>query len=114
MGSLLTVNDFGDAHFGPNCPRFDLLVEIACVALAKLKQERRFKALSETAEQQRQALPEELINKITEMGGTGITPIIEKRLFKTDLSKQHNRLSMPSNKLRNADFLREREVQAYL
>ena len=88
--------------------------EVAGVTLAKLKQERSLKALSEIAEQQTRALPEELMNRITEMGGTELTLIIQKRLFKTDLSKQHSRLSMPLKKLRNADFLREREALALL
>ena len=57
---------------------------------------------------------EELKNKITEIGGTELTLIIQKRLFKIDLNKHHNWLSMPLKKLRNADFLQQREVQALL
>ncbi|KAK7289691.1 hypothetical protein RIF29_03536 [Crotalaria pallida] len=56
-------------------------------------------------------LPQEFINRINEMGGNEITLVITKYLYKTDLSPQHMRLSMPLKQIKNAGFLREGENQ---
>lgn len=57
-------------------------------------------------------LPQEFKNKISELGGTDITLIIQKSLFPTDLNPNHNRLSIPLNQIKNGDFLREADKNA--
>ncbi|KAF7825110.1 B3 domain-containing protein [Senna tora] len=54
-------------------------------------------------------LPEDLKKKIEEMGGSEVNLLIQKTLYYTDLSLQHNRLSLPMNQIRKLDFLRESE-----
>ncbi|KAI4356453.1 hypothetical protein L6164_000475 [Bauhinia variegata] len=53
-----------------------------------------------------------MMKKINELGGTEITLLIQKSLFWTDLSQQHNRLSMPIKQMKTDEtFLREFELQ---
>ncbi|KAF1877571.1 hypothetical protein Lal_00040287 [Lupinus albus] len=56
-------------------------------------------------------LPQEFIEKINEMNGNEITLLITKSLFDSDLNGQQNRLSIPSTKIENANFLREGELE---
>ncbi|GKV06498.1 hypothetical protein SLEP1_g18392 [Rubroshorea leprosula] len=49
-------------------------------------------------------MPTEFKNLIEEMGGSEEKLLIQKIIFKTDLSKSHNRLQIPENQLM-ADFL---------
>ncbi|GKV30526.1 hypothetical protein SLEP1_g39329 [Rubroshorea leprosula] len=53
-------------------------------------------------------MPPEFKNLIEEMGGSEEKLLIQKILFKTDLSKSHNRLQIPENQVM-ADFLTEEE-----
>ncbi|KAI4356454.1 hypothetical protein L6164_000476 [Bauhinia variegata] len=55
-------------------------------------------------------LAKEFMKKINELGGTEITFLIQKALFPTDLSQQHNRLSMPIKQMKSDEFLRESEL----
>ncbi|KAK7273872.1 hypothetical protein RIF29_14936 [Crotalaria pallida] len=56
-------------------------------------------------------LPHELIIRINEMGGNKNTLVTTKYLYKTNLSTQHMRLSMPLKQIKNAGYLREGEKQ---
>lgn len=44
-----------------------------------------------------------------EMNGSDIHLVIQKRLFSSDVSRNHNRLNMPIKQLMTTDFLREEE-----
>lgn len=54
-------------------------------------------------------LPEILKRKINEMQGTEIALVIQKELTETDLSSNHNRLSMSFTRIREWGFLRDDE-----
>lgn len=56
-------------------------------------------------------MPDRVRQKIAEMGGDNVIFVIEKMLFWTDTSSQHNRLSMPVNKIQR-DFVTEEERRA--
>ncbi|GLU10878.1 hypothetical protein SLE2022_276570 [Rubroshorea leprosula] len=53
-------------------------------------------------------MPTEFKNLIEEMGGSEEKLLVQKIIFKTDLSKSHNRLQIPENQVR-PDFLTEEE-----
>ncbi|RVW35283.1 putative B3 domain-containing protein [Vitis vinifera] len=53
-------------------------------------------------------LPEDFKVRIREMNGTHPILVLEKQLFKTDINKGENRLSMPLNQIRR-EFLSEDE-----
>ncbi|KAM1039103.1 hypothetical protein ACFX13_034424 [Malus domestica] len=54
-------------------------------------------------------LPKEFKEKIESMHGFQVQLMIQKQLFKTDLSYGHDRLSMPRNQVVNKHFLGEHE-----
>ena len=56
-------------------------------------------------------LPEEFKNRVGELGGTEVTMLIPKTVLKTDLSKQHNQLSMALKQIKKPNFLRKCEFQ---
>ncbi|EEF40411.1 hypothetical protein RCOM_0610210 [Ricinus communis] len=56
-------------------------------------------------------IPYELRRKIETKGGTNVKLVMTKKLFKTDLSSGHNRLSMPLNQIKDHTFLQEEERQ---
>ncbi len=53
-------------------------------------------------------LPQEFKDEINAMGGSDVMLVMHKRLYKTDLAENNNRLSMPLRQVR-ADFLTEGE-----
>ncbi|KAF2300707.1 hypothetical protein GH714_015252 [Hevea brasiliensis] len=55
-------------------------------------------------------LPSDLRRKIKEMDGTELELVIMKQLFQTDLSKNHNRISMPVKQIIN-EFLTMEEKE---
>nr|DAD22160.1 TPA_asm: hypothetical protein HUJ06_023623 [Nelumbo nucifera] len=52
-------------------------------------------------------MPEALLNVIESHGGTSIVWVIEKTLYKTDLSRGHNRLTMPGKQMKEAFLTKE-------
>jgi len=58
-------------------------------------------------------LLDEFKNKIAEMEGSEVTLLIQKSLYKTDFSPDHNRLSLPLNQIKKLDFLRESESRLF-
>ncbi|KAF3440452.1 hypothetical protein FNV43_RR18736 [Rhamnella rubrinervis] len=56
-------------------------------------------------------LPTRFVNRIQAMGGSKVMLVIEKNLFKTDLDKGHNRLSIPCSQIKN-EFLSQEEKMA--
>ncbi|KAI4296264.1 hypothetical protein L6164_036237 [Bauhinia variegata] len=57
-------------------------------------------------------LPKEFKEKIMSMSGepNKITLVIEKRLYKTDLQKGNNRISIPFGQISNSEFLETKEI----
>ncbi|RYR60511.1 hypothetical protein Ahy_A04g017569 [Arachis hypogaea] len=49
--------------------------------------------------------PQNFKNLISDIGGSKITLVIEKTLYKSDLNPQQNGLLIPSQKVKNSDFL---------
>ncbi|XP_012567500.1 uncharacterized protein [Cicer arietinum] len=72
--------------------------------------ERRVKPniINENESSQLPKLPIHVMDKITKLNGTKVRYVMCKKLFKTDLNVNNNRLSMPLNKI-TCDFLTERE-----
>ncbi|RVW69640.1 hypothetical protein CK203_062640 [Vitis vinifera] len=56
-------------------------------------------------------LPVILRNRIRALGGSDVTFVIQKPLFKTDVSSGHNRLSIPSNHIQQS-FLTPEESES--
>ncbi|KAF8413143.1 hypothetical protein HHK36_001119 [Tetracentron sinense] len=54
-------------------------------------------------------MPENLMNELERMGATEITYLMQKKLFDTDISKGHNRLSIPTSQVDGRDFLTKKE-----
>ncbi|MED6200454.1 hypothetical protein PIB30_085268, partial [Stylosanthes scabra] len=50
-------------------------------------------------------LPQNFKNVICDMGGSRITLLIEKTLYKSDLDRQENHLSIPSTQVKDREFL---------
>ncbi|CAK9151956.1 unnamed protein product [Ilex paraguariensis] len=57
-------------------------------------------------------LPVEVKNLINALGGSEPILVIQKSLFATDVSNQHNRLSIPINKIEEGFHLEEDEKKA--
>ena len=57
-----------------------------------------------------EALREDFKARIREMKGTNLILVLEKKLFKTDIRKVENRLSIPANQIRK-EFVREEEEE---
>ncbi|KAJ7946638.1 B3 domain-containing protein [Quillaja saponaria] len=55
-------------------------------------------------------LPEEFMSEISKWGGTEVTLVIQKPLFKTDLQRDHGRVSIPVKQIRER-FLRDYEEE---
>ncbi|KAJ7946643.1 B3 domain-containing protein [Quillaja saponaria] len=55
-------------------------------------------------------LPEEFKSEISKWGGTEVTLVIQKPLFKTDLQRDHGRVSIPVKQIREK-FLRDYEEE---
>ena len=55
-------------------------------------------------------LPVILRNRIRALGGSDVTFVIQKPLFKTDVSPSHNRLSIPLNQIQQS-FLTPEESE---
>ncbi|KAK7316348.1 hypothetical protein VNO77_35317 [Canavalia gladiata] len=63
-----------------------------------------------SVQHQHPILPQEFKRKIKEICGENeIGMIIQKKLFKTDVSKNNNRLSVPFGKITSFNFLKENE-----
>ncbi|RYQ99695.1 hypothetical protein HN51_050104 [Arachis hypogaea] len=56
-------------------------------------------------------LPQNFKNLISDMGGSKITLLIEKTLYQSDLNPQQNRLSIPSQQVKDKDFLLPTELE---
>ncbi|XLT83337.1 hypothetical protein HN873_005090 [Arachis hypogaea] len=56
-------------------------------------------------------LPQNFKNLISEMGGSRITLLIQKTLYQSDLNPQQNRLSIPSQQVKDNDFLLPTELE---
>nr|POE67141.1 putative b3 domain-containing protein [Quercus suber] len=56
-------------------------------------------------------LPQEFQEKIKDMGGRDKLLVIQKKLFKTDITKGNNRFSIPLRQIVRADFLTEEEKE---
>ncbi|KAL6278907.1 hypothetical protein ACE6H2_022508 [Prunus campanulata] len=54
-------------------------------------------------------MPTEFKNKIQSLHGFRVQLVIQKEIFRTDLSSHHDRLSMPKNQVSNQDFLGEQD-----
>ncbi|RYR26394.1 hypothetical protein Ahy_B02g060630 isoform B [Arachis hypogaea] len=57
-------------------------------------------------------LPQNFKNLISDMSGSKITLLIEKTLYSSDLNPQQNRLSMPSQQVKDKDFLLFTELES--
>ncbi|XP_052179221.1 putative B3 domain-containing protein At3g24850 [Diospyros lotus] len=56
-------------------------------------------------------LPEKFRRRIENMNGSNPVLVIQKELFKTDVSRQHGRLSMPESQIRKELFLSHEELE---
>ncbi|XP_052179877.1 B3 domain-containing protein At2g31420-like [Diospyros lotus] len=56
-------------------------------------------------------LPEKLRQRMERMNGSNPVLVIQKELYKTDVSPQHGRLSMPESQIQKELFLTEEELQ---
>ena len=56
-------------------------------------------------------LPQEFLVAIEEMGGRDKLLVIQKKLFKTDITKGNNRFSIPLRQIVRTDFLTEEEKE---
>ncbi|KAA8523838.1 hypothetical protein F0562_010261 [Nyssa sinensis] len=54
-------------------------------------------------------LPVQFKDRIREKGGYDLKFLIQKKLYKTDTSRGHNRLSMPLTQIKDHDFLTDEE-----
>ncbi|XP_004510009.1 B3 domain-containing protein At3g25182-like [Cicer arietinum] len=66
------------------------------------------KTIKEKESSQSPKLPIHIMEKITKLNGTNVRYVMCKKLFKTDLNVNNNRLSMPLKKIK-CDFLTEIE-----
>ncbi|KAL4337871.1 hypothetical protein HN51_047970 [Arachis hypogaea] len=57
-------------------------------------------------------LPQNFKNLISDMGGSRITLLIQKTLYQSDLDPQQNRLSIPSQQVKDKDFLLPTELES--
>ncbi|XLS91311.1 hypothetical protein HN51_067319 [Arachis hypogaea] len=65
----------------------------------------------EPVNQESSELPQNFKNLISDMGGSRITLLIEKTLYPSDLNPQQNRLSIPSQRVKDKDFLLPTELE---
>ncbi|CAK9151954.1 unnamed protein product, partial [Ilex paraguariensis] len=70
------------------------------------------KNMPQTDPNQKPDLPVEFKNLISALGGSEPVLVIQKSLFDTDVSNQHNRLSIPINKMEEGFYLQEDEKRA--
>ena len=117
----LSLRDFEGLNFPPNLSDFQILVEVAWVAIRKLEQTRRERqntsvlhnngninnAVAERDQEHAELpaaprLPEDFQREINRLGGTDVTLVLpNKRLFGTDVSSHHNRFSIPFGKIKH-------------
>ncbi|KAI4354468.1 hypothetical protein L6164_003328 [Bauhinia variegata] len=72
-----------------------------------------FARIGETLRKEKEGRPtltEEFKKKISELGGTNEIFIYQKALFATDLTQNHNRLSMPLKQIKTENFLEDHEI----
>ncbi|KAM7502736.1 hypothetical protein LguiB_001640 [Lonicera macranthoides] len=76
----------------------------------KKKSNKRISDYDSPANQQPPPLPQKYREKVDAMGVSEPVLVIQKRLFKSDLTQQHNRFSIPF-KQKRADFLTDEEKE---